>query len=296
MQLMNTLFISAILITATVAQTPTSTSLHFTSIPTALVAGVKQTIGWAGGNGNGVNIILQQGPADNLQDVPITPIATGQEGNSTTWTPPKSLPDAGNYALRIEQGEDSVNYSGMLQLFQGCSTCPTNAVAALASTSTSSTGSATASPPSSTASSGSNSGVVTPVVAPGSKSSNNSTGAAGSSGNSTITGARLNSTTGTGGMANTTVFGTNSTTNSAINSTTNSTMSSATLHATSSPSSSTSSSTSSSSKSSSSSESTSSSTGSSASPSATKKSSGVTVAASNFALVLCAIVGVVYLG
>ncbi|CAF9909338.1 MAG: hypothetical protein ALECFALPRED_005522 [Alectoria fallacina] len=293
MQLSNNLLVCATLIAATVAQTSTTTSLHFTSIPTSLVAGVKQTIGWAGGNGNGVNVILQQGPADNLQDVPIAPIASGDEGTSTTWTPPKSLPDAGNYALRIEQGEDTVNYSGMLQLFGGCSTCPTDAVAALASTSTSisSTRSATASSPSSTASSGPKSGVVTPDVSSGTKSSSNSTGAAGSSANSTTTGSSVNSTMSTGSTANTTLSGTNSTTNS----TTKSTTSSAKLHATSSKSSSSSSSTSSS-TSSSSSETTSSSTGSSTSPSTTKKSSGVTVAASNFALVLCAIVGIVYLG
>ncbi|KAM0802472.1 hypothetical protein BDR22DRAFT_131931 [Usnea florida] len=287
MQLFNTLVFGATLIAATVAQTPTTTSLHFTSIPTALVAGVKQTIGWAGGNGNGVNIILQQGPADNLKDVPIPPIASGQEGNSTTWVPPKSLPDAGNYALRIEQGEDSVNYSGMLQLFQGCSTCPTDAAAALATTSKTSTGSATVSSPSSTASSASKSSVGAPIVAPGSKSSSNSTGATGLSGNSTTTGSSTNSTLGTGGsMSNMTMSVTNSTTNSTTNS--------AKLHATSSKPTSPSS-TSSSSSSSSSSQSTSSSTGSSNSPTPTK-SNGVTVAASNFALVLCAIVGIIYLG
>ncbi|CAF9920139.1 hypothetical protein IMSHALPRED_004825 [Imshaugia aleurites] len=279
MQISNTLFVCATLIAAAVAQSASTTSLHFTTIPTSLVAGVKETIGWEGGDGSAVNVVLQQGPYDNLQDVSIPPIASGSEGTSVTWTPPKSLPDAGNYALRIEQGEDTVNYSGMLQLFGGCSTCPTDAVAALASAST---GSATAPSTSSTASSSATSGVAAPVVASGSKSSSNSTA---SSGNSTTTGASMNSTMSSGSMANMTMPGTNSTTNS--------TSSSAKLHATSSKSSSSSSS---SSTSSSSTSSTSSSTGSSTSPSSTKKSNGVTVAASNFALVLCAIVGVVYLG
>lgn len=54
MHLTNALLVCATFVAATVAQNPTTTttSLHFTSIPTSLVAGVKQTIGWAGGNGN----------------------------------------------------------------------------------------------------------------------------------------------------------------------------------------------------------------------------------------------------
>ena len=52
MLLSNTIFICATLIAAAVGQTPTTTSLHFTSTPDSLVADVKQTIGWAGGNGN----------------------------------------------------------------------------------------------------------------------------------------------------------------------------------------------------------------------------------------------------
>lgn len=51
MQFSNILFVCATLVAVTVAQTATTTSLHFTTIPTALVAGVKQTIGWSGGDG-----------------------------------------------------------------------------------------------------------------------------------------------------------------------------------------------------------------------------------------------------
>ena len=50
MHFSNTLFACATLIAVAVAQAPTTTTIHFTTVPTSLVAGEKQNIGWAGGN------------------------------------------------------------------------------------------------------------------------------------------------------------------------------------------------------------------------------------------------------
>ena len=72
MHLSSPLFACATLIALTVAQTPTTTSLHFTSIPTSLVAGVPQTIGWAGGNGNVGPLLSDLDPTSWLIDVILT--------------------------------------------------------------------------------------------------------------------------------------------------------------------------------------------------------------------------------
>ncbi|MCJ1449788.1 hypothetical protein MMC28_000116 [Mycoblastus sanguinarius] len=255
---------------ATIAQS--TSRIAFTALPTSVTAGQPVTLQWGGGDGTAVTITLQQGTTTNLQTVQI--ITGSATGTSYTWTPSTSLPNAQNYALRIQQGDSDPNYTGMITLTGGSSSSNTNAVSVLssASASASATGtSSSASVPINPASggivagSGSSSNFTTPITIPLSGTNATTTAPVGSS------------PVGTGASA----VGTGTTLSR------NTTLSKATL-----------SSTTSSSSSSSAATTTTSSSGTSTSggtaPSSSSKS-GAVVVAGNVVMVLGAVAGVIYL-
>ncbi|KAG7293066.1 hypothetical protein NEMBOFW57_003112 [Staphylotrichum longicolle] len=87
---------------ATVAQ-----AVKLTNSDWNVVAGEAFTIRWTDAEG-GVSIRLKSGPANSLQTV--QEIASGQSGESLTWTVPTNL-DTAQYAIEIEDGSGSINYS-----------------------------------------------------------------------------------------------------------------------------------------------------------------------------------------
>ncbi|KAL2036862.1 hypothetical protein N7G274_010405 [Stereocaulon virgatum] len=253
----------ATFVVATVAQS----RIAFTVLPTNIVAGQPVTIQWGGGDNSPVTLILQQGSVNNLQTVEL--ITGSATGTSYTWTPETSLPNADNYALKIVQGDQPPNYTGMIALTGGSTSGPTNAISALAS----STGSSSASVPTNPASGG--------VVGGGSNSSNATTTMAMGTG-VVGSGASGSAATGTAMSRNTTMsMATLSSSASMASKVSASSASAASATATSSSGSGLGSG---------------SSTSSGTSPSSSSKSGAVSVAASNFALLCAAVVGVAYLG
>ncbi|KAK4158455.1 hypothetical protein C8A00DRAFT_28460 [Chaetomidium leptoderma] len=87
---------------ATVAQ-----AVRLTNSDWNVVAGETFTIGWTDAEG-GVSIRLKSGPANSLQT--IQKIASGQSGQSFTWTVPTNL-DTAQYAIEIEDSSGNINYS-----------------------------------------------------------------------------------------------------------------------------------------------------------------------------------------
>ncbi|KAK3167086.1 hypothetical protein OEA41_010211 [Lepraria neglecta] len=143
-----TLLMFATFVVAAVAQG----RIAFTVLPTNLTAGQPVKLEWGGGDGSAVTLTLQQGTTDNLQTVQL--ITGDASGFSYTWTPSISLPDAENYALKIQQGDAEPNYTGMITLTGGSTSGPTNAISALASSTASGSSSATSSVPTNPASGG----------------------------------------------------------------------------------------------------------------------------------------------
>ncbi|MCJ1315442.1 hypothetical protein MMC15_000761 [Xylographa vitiligo] len=117
MHFASALLFGASLIVAAVAQN--TTLIAFTTLPGASVqAGVPVNLAWSGGDGvSPVTITLKQGPQTSLETVAI--ITGDATGNSYTWTPSSSLPNANDYALQISQGIDDINYSGTFSLTGG---------------------------------------------------------------------------------------------------------------------------------------------------------------------------------
>ncbi|KAK0511166.1 hypothetical protein JMJ35_006718 [Cladonia borealis] len=258
--LARTLLACATFVVAAVAQ---STMIAFTNPPANITAGKSVDLTWAGGDGSPVTLTLQQGLPSDLQTVLL--VTGSATGTSYTWNVPSSLPDASNYAFKIQQGDNPPNYTGMITLTGGSTTGPTLAVSALASSSSTST-SASVSATSTVGTNPASGGVV------GGGSSNGTS----SSGNATTTAPAAVGTGASGSAATGTALSRNTT------------MSHATLTS--------SSSSSSSAAATSSSSSTGTSTSSSPSPSSSKTSAAITLATSNFALLCAAVVGIAYLG
>ncbi|MCJ1419785.1 hypothetical protein MMC32_006141 [Xylographa parallela] len=120
MHFASALLFGASIIAAAVAQN--TTLIAFTTLPGATVqAGVPVQLAWSGGDGvSAVTITLKQGPQTDLTTVAI--ITGDATGNSYTWTPSSSLPNADDYALQISQGIDDSNYSGTFSLTGGSTT------------------------------------------------------------------------------------------------------------------------------------------------------------------------------
>ncbi|KAL8746419.1 MAG: hypothetical protein Q9190_001556 [Brigantiaea leucoxantha] len=154
MHFITSLFVAATTVAGAIAQT--SNRIAFTSTPSVVTAGSPTTIRWGGGDGSPVTIILERGEAEDLRFVdlvvgkkphfsssssssslPRTTTTTttnraartflwGKKktdelsfGNSYTWTPKKSLTNGDNYALKISQGIEPDNYSGMFSVTGG---------------------------------------------------------------------------------------------------------------------------------------------------------------------------------
>ncbi|MCJ1295378.1 hypothetical protein MMC34_006940 [Xylographa carneopallida] len=117
MRFTSALLCGASLIAAAVAQN--TTLIAFTTLPGASVqAGVPVKLAWSGGDGvSPVTITLKQGPQTDLATVAI--ITGDATGNTYTWTPSSSLPNANDYALQISQGIDDINYTGTFSLTGG---------------------------------------------------------------------------------------------------------------------------------------------------------------------------------
>lgn len=117
------LLVGASFVAAAFAQS-TPPPIAFTTLPGAVVtAGKPVQLAWSGGDGSPVTITLKQGPSDALVTVEV--ITGDATGNSYTWTPDTSLPDASDYALAISQGVDDVNYTGEFELVGGATTTST---------------------------------------------------------------------------------------------------------------------------------------------------------------------------
>ncbi|KAL8795541.1 MAG: hypothetical protein Q9195_001962 [Heterodermia aff. obscurata] len=118
MQFAKILFVSASFVAATTAK------IAFTTLPTAVEAGVPTKLTWGGGDDSQpVTITLKQGPSTDLVTVAV--ITGKATGTSFEWTPSKSLPDGDDYALQISQGPDDVNYTGEFTLSGGSAAVPT---------------------------------------------------------------------------------------------------------------------------------------------------------------------------
>ncbi|MCJ1254450.1 hypothetical protein MMC24_002265 [Lignoscripta atroalba] len=131
------LFLGASFAVAALAQS----NIAFTQVPAEVTAGEPTELMWGGGDGESlVTITLKKGDPDNLQSVAI--LTGDATGNSYTWTPSTSLPNGVDYALQISQGVDDVNYSGQFPLTGGAtaaaSTGTVSSTAASSSTTSSS--------------------------------------------------------------------------------------------------------------------------------------------------------------
>ncbi|MCJ1238985.1 hypothetical protein MMC14_006977 [Varicellaria rhodocarpa] len=123
MHFSSVLLLGASFVIAVVAQ-----NIQFTQSPSLLgvAAGQPINLTWTGGDGSSaITITLKQGDPKNLQTVSI--ITGNAEGNSFTWTPSKSLPNADDYALMISQGTSDINYSGEFPLTGGAMSSSTTA-------------------------------------------------------------------------------------------------------------------------------------------------------------------------
>ncbi|KAL6720732.1 hypothetical protein ACLMJK_002657 [Lecanora helva] len=251
-----TLFAWASFVAATVAQI-SQQRIAFTTLPTSVQAGQPVTLKWGGGDGSPVTITLQKGTTTNLKTVTV--LTGDATGNSYTWTPSSSLPDAEDYALKIEQGDQTPNYTGMITLTGGSSSSA-SLTSAVSSASAYSTASEAAAPSSGSPSNSANSTAsATPIVnANSTTAAPTGTGAVG-----TGVGASGSAATGTSMHRNTTLSKATLTSSAAATS---------------------------------SSEAAASTTGSASAPSSSSTSGAVVAAASNFALLAAAVVGVVYLG
>ncbi|KAI0973043.1 hypothetical protein F4678DRAFT_427695 [Xylaria arbuscula] len=81
-------------------------TIHFTMTEINVFADEPFTLTWEGAEGP-VEIVLQDGPSDNLKTVEV--IDSGDSGDSYIWTPSDDLP-SGTYHFQISDGEE-VNYS-----------------------------------------------------------------------------------------------------------------------------------------------------------------------------------------
>ncbi|MCJ1256482.1 hypothetical protein MMC24_004303 [Lignoscripta atroalba] len=108
------LFVSASFVVAALAQT----RIQFTTLPSAVTAGVPTLLEWTGGDGSStVTITLRKGDPSNLDTI-ATILQRNAQETSFEWTPSSTLANADDYALEISQGSD-VNFSGLFSLSGG---------------------------------------------------------------------------------------------------------------------------------------------------------------------------------
>lgn len=91
-------------------------AVELNEVPSALVAGETYTITYSPKDNTPTTFILRKGDPGNLDT--IGPIGTAT-GGTFSWTVPKDLTDAKNYAIEINQAGAEPNYSGLIPLTGG---------------------------------------------------------------------------------------------------------------------------------------------------------------------------------
>jgi len=90
--------------------------IHMPDGKSPMVAGKPCTITWTASTKSTITLMLRQGPSNNLGTVDCI-VANLTNSGTFTWTPPKTLPKAENYAIQIIDDESgSVNYTPLLVL------------------------------------------------------------------------------------------------------------------------------------------------------------------------------------
>ncbi|KAL9022635.1 MAG: hypothetical protein Q9185_000213 [Variospora sp. 1 TL-2023] len=105
MYFIKSLFIGALAVVAVSAQsTPTSSLIAFTtSPPSSVVAGELVTLGWEGSDPSQPVTITLR--SGNADNLQTVRLVTGKKiGTSLLWTVPSDLPDGNDYTLSITQG------------------------------------------------------------------------------------------------------------------------------------------------------------------------------------------------
>ncbi|EED13397.1 extracellular matrix protein, putative [Talaromyces stipitatus ATCC 10500] len=97
----------------------------FTEWPASLTAGQPVTLKWVGGGDAPFTITLRKGASTDLHDVQV--LTTAATNGEYTWTPPRDLQNANDYAFQISQG-DQINYTGLLPLSGGSDTPNANSL------------------------------------------------------------------------------------------------------------------------------------------------------------------------
>ncbi|MCJ1481637.1 hypothetical protein MMC06_001796 [Schaereria dolodes] len=136
-----TLLVGASFVVAAWAQN----KIAFTQVPSSVTAGDPTTLKWGGGDGTSlVTIELKKGNPDNLQTISV--LTGDATGNSYTWTPAKTLVDGTDYALQISQGVDDINYSGQFPLTGGAASATSTGLLTSSSTAASASSTITSQP------------------------------------------------------------------------------------------------------------------------------------------------------
>ncbi|KAL9639866.1 MAG: hypothetical protein Q9164_000645 [Protoblastenia rupestris] len=149
------LVLCASLVVSAVAQA-NQERIAFTTLPSSVEAGRSVTLRWAGGDNTPVTITLKQGDPGDLRTVAL--ITGSATGNSYTWTPSTSLPNAQNYALQITQDDTNINFTGLFSLSGGSSSSGSASSSGTSSAAASSAASASSSSASSTSTAGGSTG------------------------------------------------------------------------------------------------------------------------------------------
>ncbi|MCJ1271691.1 hypothetical protein MMC22_011596 [Lobaria immixta] len=106
------LVVGASFVVAALAQS----KIQFTSQPSNVKVGVPVEVTWINGDNTPVTITLREGKSTDLQDVEV--LTTTGKGGSFTWTPSKSLADGSDYALQISQS-GVINFTGQFSISGG---------------------------------------------------------------------------------------------------------------------------------------------------------------------------------
>jgi hypothetical protein len=189
--------------TVAAALLATAFALEINQVPTSLEAGKTYTITYSPKDNTPTTFILRKGDPDHLDT--IGPIGTAT-GGTFTWTVPKDLANAPNYAFEVTQAGAQPNYSGLIPLTGGSGTASSASASASASGSSTASSSASSTASASTSASASASKSESSKTTPAPSASASMTPGS----NSTITSATLSTRTSTSGSSGPTTTGPNS--------------------------------------------------------------------------------------
>lgn len=175
--------------TVAAALLATAFAVELNSVPTSLEAGKTYTITYSPKDNTPTTFILRKGDPDNLDTIGTIGTATG---GSFTWTVPKDLVNAPNYAFEVQQAGSEPNYSSLIPLTGGSGTASSASASASSYSTKSSSASSTASSSSASASASKTESMKTTPSPSPSASASMTPGM-----NSTITSATLSSRTST---------------------------------------------------------------------------------------------------